>query len=57
MDRLRLTSFPAGPDRLIRLSRRAPLIWVFAAVFYPMLSMYPQELVFRAFLMHWYGPA
>jgi uncharacterized protein len=44
------------PDRLFRLPREASLIWVFVAVFYPMLSVYPQELLFRAFLMHRYGP-
>jgi uncharacterized protein len=45
------------PDRLFRLPREAPLVWLAVAVLYPLLSVYPQELLFRAFLMHRYGPA
>lgn len=45
------------PDRLFALPREAPQIWIMVALFYPLLSVYPQELVFRAFLMHRYGPA
>lgn len=44
------------PDRLFRLPRESPLIWIVVAVLYPLLSVYPQELLFRAFLMHRYGP-
>jgi uncharacterized protein len=44
------------PDRLFRLPREAPQIWLLVAVFYPLLSVYPQELLFRAFLMHRYAP-
>jgi uncharacterized protein len=44
------------PDRLFRLPREAPLTWVLVATFYPLLSVYPQELLYRAFLMRRYGP-
>jgi hypothetical protein len=44
------------PDRLFRFPREAPLMWIVVAIFYPLLSVYPQELLFRAFLMHRYGP-
>jgi membrane protease YdiL (CAAX protease family) len=45
-----------APDRLFDLPRERPLIWAFVAVFYPLLSVYPQELVYRAFLMYRYAP-
>jgi membrane protease YdiL (CAAX protease family) len=45
-----------APDRLFDLPRKAPLIWAIVVVFYPLLSVYPQELIFRAFLMHRYAP-
>jgi CAAX protease family protein len=45
------------PDRLFGLPREAPLRWMLIAVLYPLLSVYPQEVLFRAFLMHRYGPA
>ena len=45
------------PDRLFGLPREAPLRWILIAVLYPLLSVYPQEVLFRAFLMHRYGPA
>ncbi|WBB68149.1 CPBP family glutamic-type intramembrane protease [Micromonospora sp. WMMD812] len=44
------------PHRLFELPREAPLIWLAVMVFYPLLSVYPQELIFRAFLFHRYGP-
>lgn len=45
------------PDRLFRLPRENPQIWLMVAILYPLLSVYPQEVVFRAFLMHRYRPA
>lgn len=44
-------------DRLFRLPREAPQIWLLIIVLYPLLSVYPQGLLFRAFLMHRYAPA
>ncbi|MFD6452716.1 CPBP family intramembrane glutamic endopeptidase [Nocardia sp. NPDC060220] len=44
------------PDSLFDLPRERPLIWVLVLVFYPLVSVYPQELLFRAFLFHRYAP-
>ncbi|MGY0499146.1 CPBP family intramembrane glutamic endopeptidase [Nocardia sp. FBN12] len=44
------------PDSLFDLPRERPLIWVLILVFYPLISVYPQELLFRAFLFHRYTP-
>ncbi|MFS8101888.1 CPBP family intramembrane metalloprotease [Lentzea alba] len=45
------------PDQLFAFPRQQPLLWLAVMVFYPLLSVYPQELVFRAFLFERYGPA
>jgi len=42
------------PGSFLRFVRRAPRIWALVMVLYPLLSVYPQELVFRAFLFHRY---
>jgi uncharacterized protein len=44
------------PDQLLDLPREEPLIWALVVVFYPLLSVYPQELIYRAFLLHRYAP-
>lgn len=44
------------PHRLFNLPRQVPLLWALVMVFYPVVSVYPQELIFRAFLMHRYAP-
>ncbi len=44
------------PGRLFSLPRQDPLLWAAVALFYPLLSVYPQELIFRAFLMRRYAP-
>lgn len=31
-------------------------MWALVIVLYPILSVYPQELIFRAFLFHRYAP-
>ncbi|WP_309227365.1 CPBP family glutamic-type intramembrane protease [Micromonospora thermarum] len=36
--------------------REAPLIWVAVVVLYPLVSVYPQELILRVFLFHRYAP-
>lgn len=40
------------PDRLFE----RPRFWLVIVVLYPLLSVYPQELIFRAFLLHRYAP-
>ncbi len=42
------------PDRLFSLVRRAPLFWAVVMVLYPLVSVYPQEVFFRAFFFHRY---
>jgi membrane protease YdiL (CAAX protease family) len=37
------------------LPRREPWLWLAVVVLYPLLSVYPQELLFRAFLLHRYA--
>ncbi len=45
------------PGRLFHLPREEPLLWAAIVVLYPLLSVYPQELIFRGFLQHRYAPA
>jgi CAAX protease family protein len=42
------------PERLFGFVRRAPLFWAVVMVLYPILSVYPQSLIYRAFLFHRY---
>ncbi|WP_158056907.1 CPBP family intramembrane glutamic endopeptidase [Saccharomonospora sp. CUA-673] len=44
------------PDDLFVLPRTEPALWAMIAIGYPVLSVYPQGLIFRAFLFHRYGP-
>ncbi len=44
------------PTRLLELPRQRPLVWAAIVVLYPLLSAWPQELVYRAFLLHRYRP-
>lgn len=44
------------PDRLLQLPRRNPTLWAIIMIAYPVLSVYPQELAFRALFMHRYAP-
>ena len=45
-----------APDLLFSLVKRAPLLWVLVMVLYPLVSVYPQELLYRAFFFHRYAP-
>src|SRR5882724_6993455 len=42
------------PDWIFNFIRRAPLFWVLIMLLYPVLSVYPQGIVFRSFLFHRY---
>lgn len=42
------------PERLFAFPRQAPLFWLLVCLLYPLLSVYPQELIFRVFLFHRY---
>ena len=42
------------PDLLFEFPKSNPKLWVAVLVLYPLLSVYPQELIFRAFFFHRY---
>lgn len=42
------------PAALFTLVRHRPVLWAFIMVLYPVLSVYPQGLVYRVFVMHRY---
>ncbi|MCC3159346.1 CPBP family intramembrane metalloprotease [Hymenobacter sp. 15J16-1T3B] len=42
------------PEQWLALPRRQPLVWVLLLVLYPVLSVYPQELIYRAFFFRRY---
>lgn len=44
------------PDCLFYCPRQHFPIWLSLMVIYPLLSVYPQELIYRAFLFHRYSP-
>ena len=43
-----------APDLLLSLVRRSPYLWLLIFFLYPLLSVYPQELLYRAFFFHRY---
>jgi membrane protease YdiL (CAAX protease family) len=43
------------PDNLLLFIKEAPIIWGFVMVLYPLFSVYPQELIYRAFFFHRYS--
>lgn len=44
------------PDLLFSLVKRAPLLWMLILIFYPIISVYPQELIYRAYFSHQFRP-
>ena len=42
------------PDRLFAFVRQRPVLWAVVMVLYPVLSAYPQGVVYRAFVFHRY---
>ena len=44
------------PQHLFDLPRRQPWLWLAVLVLYPLLSVYPQEPLSRAFLLRRYAP-
>ena len=42
------------PERLFQFVRQRPLVWAIVMVLYPVLSVYPQGIVYRAFIFHRY---
>lgn len=42
------------PELFMRLPRENPQLWLMVMIAYPLLSVYPQEIIFRAFFFHRY---
>ena len=45
-----------APQLLFALIKRNPTFWLLIMILYPLLSVYPQELLYRAFFFHRYRP-
>ncbi|HEY9189813.1 MAG TPA: CPBP family intramembrane glutamic endopeptidase [Sulfurovum sp.] len=43
-----------SPDHLFSLLKKDPLLWALIVILYPLLSVYPQELLYRTFFFHRY---
>lgn len=48
-------TFVVVPERLFGLVRERPLLWATVMLLYPLLSVYPQGVIYRAFVMRRYG--
>lgn len=44
------------PERFLIMPRYRPELWMLILVLYPLFSVIPQELVYRTFFFHRYGP-
>jgi membrane protease YdiL (CAAX protease family) len=44
-----------APQALWSLPRQRPWLWLVIMIGYPLLSVYPQEIIFRTFLFHRYA--
>ncbi|HTH60574.1 MAG TPA: CPBP family intramembrane glutamic endopeptidase [Paraburkholderia sp.] len=44
------------PEVFLSFPRQRPAFWLLVMVLYPVLSVWPQELVYRSFLFHRYRP-
>jgi membrane protease YdiL (CAAX protease family) len=45
-----------APDLLFSFVKKTPALWVLVMLLYPLLSVYLQELLYRAFFFHRYVP-
>lgn len=45
-----------APHLLFSFVKRAPALWALVMLLYPLLSVYPQEILYRAFFFHRYQP-
>src|SRR5208337_5365209 len=45
-----------APQFLFSFLKRAPGLWALVMLLYPLVSVYPQELIYRAFFFHRYQP-
>jgi uncharacterized protein len=45
-----------APELLFSFVKRSPGFWALVMLLYPLVSVYPQELLYRAFFIHRYQP-
>lgn len=45
-----------APDMLFSLIKIAPWLWLLVMILYPLFSVYPQELMYRAYFFHRFKP-
>ncbi len=45
-----------APELLFSFIKRSPGVWILVMLFYPLVSVYPQEMLYRAFFFHRYQP-
>jgi hypothetical protein len=53
---LAVLSWRLTPESFLALPRRMPGFWVLIAILYPLVSVLPQGLLWRVFLVHRYEP-
>ena len=46
-----LGSWLFEPERLFAFVRQRPLVWALVIILYPVLSVYPQGIVYRVFIL------
>jgi len=44
------------PEGLFGFPRGSPVVYTIVMILYPLVSVYPQEIIFRTWLFHRYGP-
>ena len=44
------------PELLFSLIKRQPILWAAIMILYPLISVIPQEVLFRGYFFHRYGP-
>ena len=53
---LAVLTWQLRPDLFLAFPREEPRLWLLVMLLYPLLSVYPQEVVFRTFFFHRYAP-
>ncbi len=53
---LALFTYIMIPERLFSLPLQRPQLWVMVMILYPLLSVIPQEIIFRSFFFRRYSP-
>ncbi len=53
---LTIATYYLQPDLFLSLPRERPKLWLTIMVVYPVLSVWPQELIYRSWLYHRYQP-